>query len=284
MPASLLDGRIVAAALRAQMTAQVAAMTVKPGLAVVLVGDHAPSLVYVRGKEKACAEVGITSHVYRLPQTATTAEIIAQVTALNDNPSVHGILVQLPLPAGVDTDAVINHIDPAKDVDGLHPVNLGRLMAGLPGLRPCTPQGVMTLLDTVCADLSGLHAVVIGRSNLVGKPVGQLLLGRHATVTMAHSKTRDLPALVRTADIVVAAAGHAGLVKGDWIKPDAIVIDVGINRTATGLTGDVDFDAASQHARAITPVPGGVGPMTIAHLLMNTIAAAKQAQAQPPSD
>lgn len=270
----LIDGKARAATMRAELTARVGAMSFKPGLAVVLVGENPASVVYVRGKEKACGEVGITSHVYRLPEHTTQAEVIATIDALNDNPDVHGILVQLPLPAHLSSDIILNRINPAKDIDGLHPANLGRLMAGQPGLKPCTPLGVMTLLHDVQPDLTGLHAIVIGRSALVGKPVGQLLLAANCTVTMAHSKTRNLDKLCAMADIIVAATGVPKMVQGAWIKPGAIVIDVGITRVNDKLVGDVDFDAAQNIARAITPVPGGVGPMTIAHLLQNTVLAA----------
>ncbi|HEV7733601.1 MAG TPA: bifunctional methylenetetrahydrofolate dehydrogenase/methenyltetrahydrofolate cyclohydrolase FolD [Candidatus Binatia bacterium] len=279
--AKTIDGKVVAAAVRSEVrerAARLAQRGVEPGLATVLVGDDPASRVYVGMKEKACAEVGIRSYGHRLAATATQAELLALVALLGVDPRVHGILVQLPLPAPLSADAVVEAIVPAKDVDGLHPVSQGHLMAGRPGLRPCTPVGVMRLLDETGVELRGAHAVVIGRSTLVGKPMAFLLLERHATVTMCHSRTRDLGAEVARADVVVAAAGQEGLVRGAWVKPGAVVIDVGTNRGADGkLHGDVEFAAAAERAGYITPVPGGVGPMTVAMLLANTVTAAEAA-------
>ena len=279
----ILDGKRVAATVRGEVrerVARLAARGVVPGLATVLVGDDPASQVYVGGKQKACAEVGIQSFGHKLPATTTQAELMALVRRLGDDPAVHGILVQLPLPKGLDPQAVIEAIPPAKDVDGLHPVSQGRLLAGQPGLRPCTPVGVMRLLDETGVRLQGARVAVVGRSVLVGKPVALLLLERHATVTLCHSRTTDLAAEVGRADVVVAATGHAGLVHGAWIKPGAVVIDVGVIRGADGkLCGDVEFAAARERAAWITPVPGGVGPMTIAMLLSNTADAAERAGA-----
>ncbi len=278
-----IDGKAVAAAVRAEVRARVSRLAERGtvvGLATVLVGDDPASQVYVGHKQKACAEVGIRSFGHRLAATSTQVEVTALVRDLGTNPEVHGILVQLPLPKQLDAQHVIETIAPAKDVDGLHPVSQGRLLAGIPGPRPCTPTGVMRLLDEVHVELKGARAVVIGRSLLVGKPMALLLLERHATVTMCHSRTRDLAAEVGRADVVVAAAGQAGLVRGDWIRPGAVVIDVGMNRGADGkLCGDVEFSVARRRARAITPVPGGVGPMTVAMLLVNTVTAAERAAA-----
>jgi methylenetetrahydrofolate dehydrogenase (NADP+)/methenyltetrahydrofolate cyclohydrolase len=279
--AQIIDGKAIAAALREQVAAEATALTAKghtPGLAVILVGDDPASQVYVRNKIAACEKTGIRSFGHFLPAITIAADLLALVRTLNADPAVHGILLQLPLPAHLDANDIIQAIDPAKDVDGLHPLNLGRLMAGLPGPVPCTPQGSLLLIDSVEKNPSGLHAVIIGRSLLFGKPMGQLLLARDCTVTQCHSKTRDLPDICRQADILVAAVGRAHMVKGDWVKPGAIVIDVGINRQANGaLQGDVDFDAAAKTARAITPVPGGVGPMTIACLMGNAVRAAQKA-------
>lgn len=275
---TILDGKVVAQAVRAEAARAVDALRARgvvPGLATVLVGDDPASRVYVGSKERACTEIGMQSIGQRLPATTRTAELVAVVQELNSRSDVHGILVQLPLPEGIDTDAVIQAIDPRKDVDGLTAISQGRLLAGLPGLRPCTPRGIMRLLAETGIALAGAHAVVVGRSLLVGKPVALLLLEQHATVTMCHSRTRDLAATVRAADVVVAAVGRPEMIRGDWIKEGAIVIDVGINRLATGkLVGDVEFTAAREHAAWITPVPGGVGPMTVAMLLANTVAAA----------
>lgn len=276
----VIDGKAIAASLRETLaadTARLVAAGKRPGLAVIMVGDNPASDVYVRNKIAACEKTGIASFEHRLPAHATQAEVEQLIRRLNADDAVHGILLQLPVPDQIDSTAMIGLIAPEKDVNGLHPLNLGRLMAGLPGMVPCTPQGSLMLIKEVQGDLSGLHAVVIGRSLLFGKPMAQLLLGENCTVTQAHSKTRDLPALCRTADILVAAIGRPEMIKGDWVKPGAIVIDVGINRMADGhLKGDVDFPAASTVARAITPVPGGVGPMTIACLLANTVKASKK--------
>ena len=279
---TILDGKAVARAVRAEVGRAVEVLRAErgviPGLAAVLVGDDPASRVYVGTKERACAEVGMHSLGRRLPAATTTAALLDVVRGLNASAAVHGILVQLPLPAHVDADAVVQAIAPAKDVDGLTAESQGRLLAGLPGLRPCTPLGVMRLIAETGVELVGATAVVVGRSNLVGKPVALLLLERHATVTLCHSRTRDLRAVVRAADVVVAAVGRPALVAGGWIKDGAVVIDVGINRTADGtLVGDVDFEAARAHAGWITPVPGGVGPMTVAMLLANTVAAARAA-------
>ncbi|MBB5715158.1 bifunctional methylenetetrahydrofolate dehydrogenase/methenyltetrahydrofolate cyclohydrolase FolD [Sphingomonas aerophila] len=278
MSATIINGKAIAAELRARVAAQVPAFRDAtgraPGLAVVLVGEDAASAVYVRNKGRATREAGMESIEHRLPDTTTTAELLDLVGRLNADPAVDGILVQLPLPAAVDTQAVIEAIDPDKDVDGFHPVNAGRLATGLDGLVPCTPLGCILLLRTIHPHLAGLEAVVVGRSNIVGKPMAQLLLRESCTVTVVHSRTRDAFAHIRQADIVVAAVGIPGFVPAAAIKPGATVIDVGINRTDTGLVGDVDFAAASEVAGAITPVPGGVGPMTIACLLRNTLVAA----------
>ncbi|MEJ0063812.1 MAG: bifunctional methylenetetrahydrofolate dehydrogenase/methenyltetrahydrofolate cyclohydrolase FolD [Alphaproteobacteria bacterium] len=283
MPAAIIDGKAKAAALRgevAQATLKLkAAHGFAPGLAVVLVGDDAASQVYVRNKEKAVAEAGMNSFPHYLPANTSQAELLKLIEKLNADPLVHGILVQLPLPAAIDERAVIEAVDPAKDVDGFHPINAGRLMAGIPGLVPCTPLGCLILLKAVHEKMAGLHAVVVGRSNIVGKPVAQLLLQADCTVTVAHSRTKDLPSLCRMADVLVAAAGKPEMIRGDWIKPGAAVIDVGINRIMQDngkvrLVGDVAYEEALQHAGAITPVPGGVGPMTIACLLRNTLQAA----------
>ena len=250
-----------------------------PGLATVLVGEDPASAVYVRSKNRATAEAGMVSFAHNLPQAISEDDLLKLVDDLNADERVDGILVQLPLPAHIDAARVIETIDPAKDVDGFHPVNAGRLVTGLPSLVPCTPFGCLHLLKQELGNLSGLDAVVIGRSNIVGKPMAQLLLGESATVTIAHSRTRDLPVVVRRADIVIAAVGRPEMVRGDWIKPGATVIDVGINRVSTDdgkgrLVGDVAYDEAVEVAAAITPVPGGVGPMTIAMLMRNTLVAA----------
>jgi methylenetetrahydrofolate dehydrogenase (NADP+) / methenyltetrahydrofolate cyclohydrolase len=278
-----IDGKAVAAAVRGEVRERVARLAERgtiPGLATILVGDDAASQVYVGSKERACREVGIGSFGHRLPASTTQQELLQLVGALGSDPCVHGILVQLPLPEGLDAQAVIEALPPAKDVDGLHPVSQGRLMAGQPGLRPCTPLGVMRLLDEVGVRLRGARAVVVGRSVLVGKPVSVLLLERHATVTMCHSRTADLAGEVGRADVLVAAAGRAGLIRGEWVRPGAVVIDVGINRGPDGkVRGDVEFGPAAERASHITPVPGGVGPMTVAMLLANTVTAAERAQA-----
>lgn len=284
MAAFIIDGKATAAELRARITEDVAAFREAgraPGLAVVLVGNDPASEVYVRAKARQTIEVGMLSFEHRLPATVPQDELMRLVAALNNDPSVDGILVQLPLPAHINAKAVLNAVDPAKDVDGFHPLNAGRLATGdTLALLPCTPLGAVHLLKSAKADLAGSHAVVLGRSNIVGKPVGQLLLAESCTVTIAHSQTRDLPELCRSADILIAAVGRPEMVRGDWVKRGAVVIDVGINRVATDgghrLVGDVAFAEACDPAAAITPVPGGVGPMTIAYLLHNTLKAARQ--------
>ena len=283
MAAALIDGKAFAAGLRARVATGVAAFRERggraPGLAVVLVGEDPASAVYVRSKGKATTEAGMLSFEHRLAADASQADLLALVASLNADPAVDGILVQLPLPRQIDEAAVIAAIDPDKDVDGFHAINAGRLATGQDGFVPCTPLGCLMLLEDRLGDLAGLDAIVVGRSNIVGKPMAQLLIGKSCTVTVAHSRTRDLPAAVRRADIVVAAVGRPEMIKGDWLKPGATVIDVGINRIDAGggrtrLVGDVDFAGASDVAGAITPVPGGVGPMTIAVLLRNTLVAA----------
>lgn len=280
MTAQLIDGKAIAATVRGEVATAAAALRkhdIAPCLAVVLVGDDPASAVYVKSKTKAAREANIDVRDHKLPATTSQGELMALVRSLNEDPNVDGILVQMPLPKGLDTDAVIASIDPAKDVDGLHPLSLGYLAQGRPTFVSCTPKGCMRLLREVSCKPEGLRAVVLGRSVLVGKPMAMLLQNANATVTMCHSKTRDLADEVRRADIVVAAIGRPEMVAGDWVKDGAIVLDVGINRTAEGkLVGDVDFAAASQRARAITPVPGGVGPMTIACLLENTVEAAQR--------
>jgi len=290
MSARIIDGKTIATDLRARVAAEVerlrAAHGLEPGLAVVLVGENPASAVYVRNKGKQTAEAGMRSFEHRLSETASEADLLALVARLNADPAVHGILVQLPLPRQVDSQKILSALDPAKDVDGFHPVNAGRLATGLPALTPCTPLGCVMLAKAVHRSLEGMEAVVVGRSNIVGKPLIQLLLNENATVTVAHSKTRDLPAVVRRADIVFAAVGKPEMVRGDWIKPGATVIDVGINRVAgtdgkNRIVGDVAFAEAAEVAGAITPVPGGVGPMTIACLLVNTLRAACAARGLP---
>ncbi|WP_315761198.1 bifunctional methylenetetrahydrofolate dehydrogenase/methenyltetrahydrofolate cyclohydrolase FolD [Sphingomonas sp. Y38-1Y] len=277
--AAIIDGKAIAASLSGETAARVAALPAAPGLAVVLVGHDPASEVYVGRKLVAAKAAGIRSIEHRLPADTDQATLLALIADLNADTGVHGILVQLPLPAQIDAGAVLDAIAPEKDVDGFHPVNVGRLSSGTGGLVPCTPLGCMKLLDTVIDDYRGLDVVVIGKSNIVGKPVAMLLLEREATVTVTHIATQGLPAICARADIVVAAAGSPRLVKGDWVKPGAVVIDVGITRVMgedgrTRLVGDVAFDEV-QHARAVTPVPGGVGPMTIACLLQNTVRAAE---------
>ena len=281
--AEIIDGKAFAAQLKTAIAADVAALPFKPGLAVVLVGEDPASKVYVANKARQTQEIGMESFKYTLPQDTSQADLLALVQKLNADPAVHGILVQLPLPKHLDSDAIITAIAPEKDVDGLTIANAGRLALGLNGLVPCTPLGCLLLLEDKIPDMTGLNAVVIGRSNLVGKPIAQLLLQKNCTVTIAHSKTKDLAGLCRTADILIAAVGRPEMVKGDWIKPGAVVIDVGINRIPTEngktkLVGDVDFAAAETRAGFITPVPGGVGPMTIACLFRNTLTAATWAQ------
>ncbi len=274
--ANIIDGKSIAAGLRADIAADVAGLGFKPGLAVILVGDDPASHVYVGNKIKACKEAGFESYEVRMAENCRQQDVRDAINALNANPEVHGILLQLPLPAHLEGDELIQMIDPAKDVDGLTLRNVGALVAGLPGMVPCTPQGSLLLIKSVTKDLTGKNAVVIGRSLLFGKPMAQLLLAENCTVTQAHSKTKDLAGVCRNANILVAAVGRPKMVKGDWIKQGAIVIDVGINRLETGkLCGDVDYEEALGVAGAITPVPGGVGPMTIACLLANTLKAAQ---------
>ena len=278
MPARIIDGREVAGQVRAEVARDVAAFTERtgrvPGLATILVGDDPASAIYVANKRKASAEVGITDYHQHLSADTTQAEVAALIDACNRDPGVSGILLQLPVPTGLDGAALTETIAPEKDVDGLTPISAGRLMHGSPGLRPCTPLGVIELLDRYDVALEGAEAVVVGRSDLVGKPVAFLLLQRNATVTICHSRTRDLAGVCSRADVLIAAVGSPGLIGADHVKPGAAVIDVGINRTDHGLRGDVDFEAAAERAGVITPVPGGVGPMTIAMLLRNTVSAA----------
>jgi len=290
MTAKRIDGKAAAQAIRERVATLVPDLERKlgraPGLATVLVGEDPASAVYVRSKNRATAETGMVSFAHNLPDTTSEDELLQLVIDLNADERVDGILVQLPLPAQVNATRVIETIDPSKDVDGFHPVNAGRLATGLPALVPCTPYGCLYLLKQELGDLKGLEAVVVGRSNIVGKPMAQLLLGEHCTVTIAHSRTRDLPGVVRRADIVVAAVGRPEMVRGDWIKPGATVIDVGINRLPTEdgkgrLVGDVAYDDAVEVAGAITPVPGGVGPMTIAMLMRNTLVAAHRRAGLP---
>jgi methylenetetrahydrofolate dehydrogenase (NADP+)/methenyltetrahydrofolate cyclohydrolase len=275
MTAELIDGKALAAKVRAGVKEEVEKLKAKglePSLAVVLVGNNPASAVYVRNKIRACLETGIISIEERMPEETTEAELLAKIDELNANPNVHGILVQLPLPKHIDENRVIERIDPDKDVDGFHVENAGRLAVGLPGYRPCTPYGMMVMLDDLGVPLAGKLAVVIGRSNIVGKPMATMLLEKSCTVVVTHSKTRDLASITRQADIVVAAVGRPKMLKADMVKPGAIVLDVGINRMENGkLCGDVDFDEVKEVAGCITPVPGGVGPMTIAMLLRNTV-------------
>lgn len=286
MTATIIDGKAIAARVRARVAREVTQLVQDggqpPGLATVLVGEDPASAVYVGGKQRACVEVGMTPFDERLPAEATFEQVAGRLQALNDDPSVSGVLLQLPLPPQLDGPSLTGLIDPGKDVDGLTPMNAGQLSLGQPGLRPCTPTGVIELLASVEARLEGAEAVVVGRSNLFGKPMAQLLLEANATVTVCHSRTRDLREVCARADVLIAAVGRARLVGRDFVKPGAVVIDVGMNRltpeeagTASGLVGDVDFEAVSQVAGAITPVPGGVGPMTIAMLLSNTLQAAR---------
>jgi methylenetetrahydrofolate dehydrogenase (NADP+) / methenyltetrahydrofolate cyclohydrolase len=293
MGATIIDGKAFAARLRERVAGHVARMReehgLTPGLAVVLVGEDPASQVYVRNKGRQTQEAGMASFEHRLPATTNQAELLALVERLNADPKVHGILVQLPLPPQISADLVINAISPAKDVDGFHISNVGLLATGQKAMVPCTPLGCLMLLRDHLGSLQGAEAVVVGRSNIVGKPMAQLLLGDSCTVTIAHSRTRDLPAVCRRAEILVAAVGRPGMIGGDWLKPGATVIDVGINRVpapekgdgASRLVGDVDFDSAAAVAGAITPVPGGVGPMTIACLLANTVTAAARAHGLP---
>ena len=275
MTARIIDGKAVAAELRASLTSRVAGLAFRPRLIVVLVGEDPPSAVYVRNKDRAAREVGIEPETIRLPADTDEAAVLALIARLNGDDSVDGILVQLPLPPQIRPRAVIEAIDPAKDVDGFHPLNTGRLVDGEPGIVPCTPAGIMKLLTSTGMALAGARAVVLGRSTIVGRPIAALLLAADATVTIVHSKSRDIAQECRRADLLVAAVGRPELVRGDWIAPGATIIDVGVNRSASGaLVGDVCFPECVQMAGAITPVPGGVGPMTIACLLDNTISAA----------
>jgi methylenetetrahydrofolate dehydrogenase (NADP+)/methenyltetrahydrofolate cyclohydrolase len=280
MSAQIIDGKMIAGRVRIGVARDVEAFAeefggAKPGLATILVGDDPASAVYVNGKQKACREVGMEGFNFPLPADAPREEVVELIERLNADLDVSGILLQLPLPGHLDGPELTGMIDPRKDVDGLTAVSAGLLALGREGLRPCTPSGVMTLLDAAGAQLEGAEAVVVGRSNLFGKPMAQLLLGANATVTMCHSRTRDLAGVCRRADVLIAAVGRAQMVKADWVKPGATVIDVGMNRTEGGLVGDVDFEAVKEVAGAITPVPGGVGPMTIAFLLRNTLQAAR---------
>ena len=277
MSAQIINGKAIASSLRDKIRGEISSLDLKPGLAVILVGNNPASEVYVGSKIKACEKVGITSFERRLPEDADQDSVLREIEMLNTDPAVHGILLQLPLPKHLDANTCIQAISPEKDVDGLHPLNIGRLVAGLDGFIPCTPAGSLMLIKSVRDDLSGLNAVVIGRSLLFGKPMGQLLLAENCTVIQAHSRTKNLQDLCSHADILVAAVGRAEMVKADWVKKDAIVIDVGINRQEDGkLKGDVAYDEVSAKAAAITPVPGGVGPMTIACLLNNTLKAARR--------
>jgi methylenetetrahydrofolate dehydrogenase (NADP+)/methenyltetrahydrofolate cyclohydrolase len=280
LTAQLIDGNALSRQLRADITARAAALkarAITPGLAVILVGDNPASQVYVRNKVKACADCGLHSVLENYPATLTQSELLARVAALNSDPAIHGILVQLPLPAHIDAHKVIEAISPAKDVDGFHVASAGALMTGTPGFWPCTPHGCMKMLESIGYSLRGKHAVVIGRSNIVGKPMALMLLQKNATVTICHSATVDLKAMTLQADVIVAAVGKLNVLTADMVKPGAVVIDVGMNRNAQGkLCGDVDFDGVRQVASHITPVPGGVGPMTITMLLVNTLEAAEK--------
>ncbi|MBI2092108.1 MAG: bifunctional methylenetetrahydrofolate dehydrogenase/methenyltetrahydrofolate cyclohydrolase FolD [Deltaproteobacteria bacterium] len=269
---NIIDGKEIARKIRAEIKSKIASKKNAPGLAVVIVGNDPASLIYVKNKKAACEEVGIKSFEYNLPENTKEDELLSIIGKLNSDKNIHGILVQLPLPKHMDSQKIISAIGPEKDVDGFNPVNAGRLFSGQPGLRPCTPLGIMELINSTGVTLTGANAVVIGRSNTVGKPIAVMLLEKHATVTICHSKTLDIANIVRRADIVVAALGKPEFIKGDWIKKGAVVIDVGINRLdSKKIAGDVDFAAASKNAAWITPVPGGVGPMTIAMLLKNTL-------------
>lgn len=278
--AKIIDGKAIAAKIRGEITAEVAKLAAKgvtPGLAVVLVGEDPASKVYVSMKEKACKDVGIFSDEYKLPADTSETDLLLLIDKLNHDPKIHGILVQLPLPKQIDTEKVLEAISPEKDADGFHPYNVGRLVIGKPLFQPCTPYGVMVMLKEAGVELAGKEVVVVGRSNIVGKPVAFMCLQQNATVTLCHSKTRDLAAKVGMADVVIAAVGQPEMIKGAWIKEGAVVIDVGVNRVGEKkLVGDVEFDAAAERASAITPVPGGVGPMTITMLLYNTLESAKR--------
>lgn len=282
MSAEIIDGKKVSELVKAELKEKIFSFHQKngfvPGLATVLVGANPASQVYIKNKNKSCVDVGMKSFHHPLEEKTSEEDLLSLIHTLNNDPSVHGILVQLPLPPHISSDKVLEAIAPQKDVDGFHAVNMGKLMLGQPGLKPCTPYGVMKLLDAIKFSLDGCHAVVVGRSNIVGKPMAQLLLAQNATVTICHSRTKNLAEFVGSADVVVAAVGRPNFVKGEWIKKGAVVIDVGINRLPSGqLTGDVDFEVAKKNAAWITPVPGGVGPMTIAMLLQNTLEAAEAA-------
>ena len=281
MSAQIIDGKKISQEIRSDIAHQCAQLKkekgITPGLAVVLVGDHEASKIYVRHKEKACHDVGFYTIQHTLSKDITQKELLKLIDKLNHDPKIHGILVQLPLPQGLDEEAVIEAISPHKDVDGFHPLNMGHLLIGKPGFKSCTPFGLMKLLEAIHYDLKGKNVTIVGRSNIVGKPAAILMMQKHATITICHSRTHDLSEKVRQADVVVAAIGKAHLIKGDWIKPGAVVLDVGMNRLDNGkLVGDVDFEAASARASYITPVPGGVGPMTITMLLWNTLEGAKR--------
>src|SRR5262245_38207637 len=292
MTGAIIDGKAIAAETRTKVAVEVERLarghTIVPGLAVVLVGNNPASEVYVGSKKKMTVEAGMKSLDHQLPETVSEHDLLALIARLNADPAINGILVQLPLPRQIDAQKVINAIHPGKDVDGFHPLNAGRLATGLPALVPCTPLGCIILAKSIQPSLTGLDAVVVGRSNIVGKPLAALLIAESATVTVAHSKTHDLPAVCRRADLLFAAVGRPEMIKGDWVKPGATVIDVGINRVASATTGktrivgDVDYTGAVERAGAITPVPGGVGPMTIACLLVNTLRAACAAHGLPP--
>lgn len=280
MAAQLIDGKALAAEVKGRLRAEVAELVAagtQPGLAVILVGDDPASEIYVNGKVRDCAETGIRSFLHRLPAETPADELFGLIARLNADPAIHGILVQVPLPSHLRPDLVQQAIDPEKDVDGFHPVNAGRLVLGQPGFVACTPAGILELIKTTGIDLAGREAVVVGRSATVGKPTASLLLAENATVTVCHSRTRDLAAVCRRAEVLVVAVGRKELVKGDWVRPGAVVIDVGMNREGEKLYGDVEFTAAREVAGFITPVPGGVGPMTRALLMANTVRAARQA-------
>ena len=278
--ANIIDGKTIAQKFKNKLKDEVNSLNghgVKPGLAVVLVGDNPASLIYVKAKTKACEEIGINSFQYTLHKNITQKELLRQISELNNDSKVHGILVQLPLPDHLDEELILEAISPEKDADGFHPVNVGRLVVGKPLFQPCTPLGIMKLLEDTGIDLSGKEAVVVGRSNIVGKPIALMLLQKNATVTICHSRTLNLREKIEKADVVIAAIGKPNMIKGEWIKQGAVVIDVGINRLDNGrLVGDVEFEEASKRASFITPVPGGVGPMTIAMLMHNTVEAAKR--------
>ncbi|HET6421566.1 MAG TPA: bifunctional methylenetetrahydrofolate dehydrogenase/methenyltetrahydrofolate cyclohydrolase FolD [Geobacteraceae bacterium] len=278
--AIIIDGKSIAGKIRGEIAIEInrlESQSVKPGLAVVLVGDNPASKVYVRMKEKACHDVGIFSEEYKLPEETSEKELVSLINRLNDKNDIHGILVQLPLPKHINESKILEAISPEKDVDGFHPYNVGRLITGKPVFQPCTPYGIMVMLKESGIDLTGKEVVIVGRSNIVGKPVAFMCLQQHATVTLCHSKTTNLPDKIKMADVLIAAVGKPEMIKGDWIKEGAVVIDVGVNRTDDGkLVGDVEFSVASQRASYITPVPGGVGPMTITMLLYNTLQSAKK--------